>query len=364
MMTRVSALAPLVAFIVALTWLVPPALVPIAQAAVGTFSGHGSTTTAFFHLDAGLIIATYSHTGQHNFIVHAVDSTGQDEVFLVNEIGSVSGSTSDHAEFTGNYLLSIQADGDWTITIDQPHPSSAPPAPQNYSGHGQNVSSFVQLASGLITVRGTHTGQRNFIVHLVDLNGEVEEFIFNESGAFNGSKAFTLSNAGIYFVDVQADGDWTISVEQTGVGPTATPTKTPTPTRTPIGGIPTPTPTQTPTPSPTVTLTPQPVATCTPRPRVAVSTARLAPDQFQVSINASGANNQLRQLQFGAAANANITVAGQNGAGNFTVTLPPGTLDFAFTIRRSQPGQPIHVPFVVIDGCGPWPTFAGAGTGV
>jgi hypothetical protein len=33
----------------------------------------------------------------------------------------------------------------------------------------------------------------------------------------------------------------------------------------------------------------------------------------------------------------------------------------AFTVRRTTAGQAAQVPFVVVDGCGEWPSFVGGG---
>jgi len=304
-------------------------------------------------MDAGLVVATFSHNGRSNFIVHLLDSTGQTTVFLVNEIGVVQGQSADGIRTAGNFVMDVDADGDWTVSLDQPHPTSAAGAPQSFAGRGNGISPFMQLGAGIITMRGTHDGRSNFIVHLRDLSGSIAAFFFNEIGSVNASKSASLRSSGIYFVEIEADGNWTIAMEQTtgAPGPTVTPTATRPPTLT-----------ATPTLTPTVTPTPSPV--CTPRPRVTVNVARQGPDQFQVSINASGVNNQIRQLQFGAATNASISVSGQSGTGNFAVTLPAGTQDIVFSIRRVQPGQALQVPLVVTDGCGPWPTFVGAGTGV
>lgn len=39
--------------------------------------------------------------------------------------------------------------------------------------------------------------------------------------------------------------------------------------------------------------------------------------------------------------------------------VPPGQL--TFTIGPVVPGQPVTVPLIVVDGCGPWETFVGGG---
>lgn len=47
--------------------------------------------------------------------------------------------------------------------------------------------------------------------------------------------------------------------------------------------------------------------------------------------------------------------------GDFTVNLPPRTLQFTFTVRRAAAGQSTTVPFTAVDSCGAWPTLVGGG---
>jgi hypothetical protein len=81
------------------------------------FSGRGTTVTPFFHLNAGLAVVHATHRGRSNFIVHLVDSSGQVTEFLVNEIGVFDGRIAVGIEQAGNYLLTVDADGDWRVEI-------------------------------------------------------------------------------------------------------------------------------------------------------------------------------------------------------------------------------------------------------
>ncbi|HYU03223.1 MAG TPA: hypothetical protein VEL02_05190 [Jatrophihabitantaceae bacterium] len=49
--------------------------------------------------------------------------------------------------------------------------------------------------------------------------------------------------------------------------------------------------------------------------------------------------------------------------GNLTVPLPAGTQQASLTVRRATTGQATTLPLVVVDDCGPWPTFVGGGIG-
>jgi hypothetical protein len=164
--------------------------------------------------------------------------------------------------------------------------------------------------------------------------------------------------------------------------PTAGPrTATPTPTAGPATLTPTPTVragTSTPTPTPrpaTSTLTPIPGSTATPlpisctpsaRPRVRLTTAATGPGQLLVTVaagtNSGVPNNRLRSIQMVSTNNALVDIGGQTGRqGNFSVQMVGGTQQTTFTVRRATPGAGMHVPINVVDDCGAWSTFVGAG---
>jgi hypothetical protein len=99
---------------------------------------------------------------------------------------------------------------------------------------------------------------------------------------------------------------------------------------------------------------------------VAVAVVGSGPDRLQTTITAGGSGNQLRRLQFGAATNALIDVPGgpTGSTGNVTVTLAAGTQQTTFLVRRVGSGTAGTVPLTVVDNCGDWPTFVGAGPNV
>jgi hypothetical protein len=47
-----------------------------------------------------------------------------------------------------------------------------------------------------------------------------------------------------------------------------------------------------------------------------------------------------------------------------TLTLPANRTSQTFTVTRTTSGQATTIPMIVTDGCGPWETFVGLGTGV
>ncbi len=97
----------------------PPPPTPVAELIVLEFSGHGNEATQPFRLDSGLIRCSYTHDGESNFIVYLLDSQGDAVALLANEIGACEGSSADSIRNAGDYLLSVDGDGNWTITLTQ-----------------------------------------------------------------------------------------------------------------------------------------------------------------------------------------------------------------------------------------------------
>lgn len=61
----------------------------------------------------------FRHTGRANFVVWLMDGSGQKQELIANEIGAVSGSKAVGVARSGSYLLGVDADGPWTVTVTQ-----------------------------------------------------------------------------------------------------------------------------------------------------------------------------------------------------------------------------------------------------
>lgn len=78
--------------------------------------GKGQRVLGPYRLSKGYYSFHYEHTGEHNFILHAVlDGTKQKG--LVNEIGKVNGEVGLLLPNDAQCFFEIIADGDWFITI-------------------------------------------------------------------------------------------------------------------------------------------------------------------------------------------------------------------------------------------------------
>jgi len=187
---------------------------PAEEPAPINLSGNGQMATNPFELESGLAIFTMTHQGQRNFIVGLIDSSGKDvNPVVANSIGPSEVSKAVNIPRKADHLLNVNADGPWTIEVNQPRPSSAP-ATTSFDGSGDAATSLFELSSGLHTINMGHQGERNFIVSLLDKNGKaVDPVVANEIGVANPSKAVRVPKEDIYLLNVTADGPWTIEIE-------------------------------------------------------------------------------------------------------------------------------------------------------
>jgi len=82
-----------------------------------TINGQGRDVKTF-SVNKGLAIFNMTHNGSSNFIIELLNSEGSVEDYLVNEIGIFEGSTAVNIPETGVYLLNINADGGWEVSIE------------------------------------------------------------------------------------------------------------------------------------------------------------------------------------------------------------------------------------------------------
>jgi len=179
-----------------------------------TITGNGNSASRQFNLQQGLAVFSLQYTGQSNFIVHLLDSNGNTVDGLANVIGTYSGSKAVQIPSSGTYLYNVEGDnGSWNITASQPVPSNVSSA-TNFNGFGDKATDFFNLSSGLHTFSLSYTGSDNFIVHLLDANGNVVEPLANEIATYSGSKAVHIDTSGPYILNVQAEGgNWTVNIQ-------------------------------------------------------------------------------------------------------------------------------------------------------
>lgn len=191
-----------------------PVPTPVPTASPIDVAGSGSYTTSTFTLESGISVFTTKYSGSDKFVVVLIDQNGNTVDTVANLIGSYDGSRAIAITSNGDYSLRVQATGPWSIDITQPRPLKADPAPVSLSGTGPIASQFISLNSGLVTFSGSHDGMNTFIVELLDQNGKLVDTVVNEIGPYRGSQSISISQPGIYLLNIDADSSWHLDVSQ------------------------------------------------------------------------------------------------------------------------------------------------------
>ncbi len=149
-------------------------------------------------------------------VVSPVDSTSTILAAITNvapsSIGHATAVSEEDEEQFAHVLLSVKVNEAAAPTSITPTPTQS--GQIRLDGQGQQASSFFNLRSGLAIFRMTHAGEHNFAIWLLDDHGKKIDLLVNELGSFAGSKAIGIEKAGRYLLNVQADGKWTVSIEQ------------------------------------------------------------------------------------------------------------------------------------------------------
>lgn len=177
-----------------------------------SYSGSGTSSEEGLQLSPGPILADYSHSGDSNFIVTlvTVDGESYEDVYLSNEIGDAEGSQAATVTAEGEYILDVDANGDWELSLEQPTSPETESMPFEESGEGSSYIGPFQF-DGPTTFQGSHDGESNFIVDAIPIDpSEIgAPGIFNEIGQFEGESTGRVN--GIAYLNISADGSWTLS---------------------------------------------------------------------------------------------------------------------------------------------------------
>ena len=161
---------------------VPAGPAPIA------FSGTGPQTP-HFTVTSGLAVISANCACSGNFSVELDDGTGQTKDIPINVIGNYAGSVGEGLS-AGDYILKVDADAAWNITITQPRNVAGASLSLTYAKTSQQIVGPFQAGSA-IGIAAENAGSGNFTVSVLDRDGALQDIPINVIGNYNGS---TISN--------------------------------------------------------------------------------------------------------------------------------------------------------------------------
>lgn len=94
-----------------------------------------------------------------------------------------------------------------------------PLAGQQFNGTGQTATSLFALPEGLSVFELEHRADAGeFVVRLMDGQGQLIDELARATGRFGGSKAVRIPRGGEYLLDVTATGPWVVRRRAAGTG--------------------------------------------------------------------------------------------------------------------------------------------------
>ena len=204
-----------------------PTATPTPEPIVYEFEGTGNRVLGPVALVAGALALVASHGGQRNFVVELVSGSGNREL-SINTIGTYAGARAHtvHADqlfglAPGPHRVQVQADGSWSLKLQQEFPGAGKPPPIDQQGSGDDVVRWLLFREGQYVLTASHQGRRNFVVELVKSDGSNTSLLVNDIGTYSGQTLIQVQRGlfglypdpGLYALVVQADGSWTVVIE-------------------------------------------------------------------------------------------------------------------------------------------------------
>lgn len=175
-----------------------------------TWDGSGTEVIGPFSLEKGLAVFDLT-SGQtdSNYIVTLLDADGEYVELLANAIGTYSGSRATDVPATASYYLEVTSDTDWKMKARQPRQLGAPTT-RAFHADGTTASGLFVLSKHAYKFSWSGGGSGNFIVILLDREGNYVDLVANEIGTSSGSVLVSVPASSQYVLDIQSDGPWSV----------------------------------------------------------------------------------------------------------------------------------------------------------
>lgn len=204
----------------------PPASVPAPVVKGDDFSGEGDKLTRPVVFEPGVTRMLAVHQGPGDFAVQimgpdgaavpALSAQGEYTGAVAFQVGEAGGA--DLAP--GSYQVRIITSGPWGISVRRQTWAQGQAPPFAMARTGNNVLSPIRLDAGEVRLRFTYKSDSAFTARLLHQDGKRAFMVGRGVGPYDGDRRVTVGTdassdlvPGIYLLAVQADGEWTASME-------------------------------------------------------------------------------------------------------------------------------------------------------
>lgn len=128
---------------------------------------------------------------------------------MMDALALMDGSTAGFSRYRDAMQTVIQARN--TALSEMHSQGSAVIDATHLSGYGDDIQWYNTTETGQKTFSMHHDGDSNFAITLKDADGKYISLLANEIGEYSGKKSERLA-AGDYYLEITADGEWTIGI--------------------------------------------------------------------------------------------------------------------------------------------------------
>jgi hypothetical protein len=114
----------------------------------------------------------------------------------------------------GAYKLRTETAGSWTVVVTQPRAVAPAPLPRTYRGEGKALVGPFH-GRGTVRLTAAYGGDKEFAVDLLTDTGALLYTVVDATDQINGPRTLAALEDGSYYLDVDADGSWAVTLTGT-----------------------------------------------------------------------------------------------------------------------------------------------------
>jgi hypothetical protein len=169
-------------------------------------------------LNYGVYIVQLQNNGTGPFIVEISNNDFYQQV--IRGAGNVRAAQAAGIPESGMFWLNVTSEGMWDVTLGRPEANIPSEPPLTLSGTGDSATGYITLPAKTTSFAMKNNGPGPFAVWLYnetggfvfDPTGTYVQPLPNHIGAYDGTVAVAIPDAGRYVINVVSDGAWSVGI--------------------------------------------------------------------------------------------------------------------------------------------------------